>query len=701
MIPIEDLFLRIENLNNYSNNQTVVTMKHYLMTGIAALALCIGFTSCSHEIEPTSQEEINAAKAKQIVDNYNKAFIAKFGQPASNQDWGFDNVNASARAFTRAEGKYASKGNLTPTGITFPEDCAASNFDPDIKNIPSYDECCRNAPNASEWWTPDEFPSGVAYIDSVQKVKITSANSGSKLYIKAGTYDFSDTEFNLAEGTEVYLLPGVTLTLNNTAASEAKFTLYIASTSTLIANGANGLKMDNTGKVYNHGTIECSRFEVNNTAFLYNVGKLKSTGDVYIANSTSRIVNDGEIESVSVHVEGSGALQNNAEWTVTGYTIVNCTNGGWVNNGYWQTKNYGYTAGSENVINNCFLEVTDDFDMNISSSNTEASFKIDTGGGVLTRNFYGGKKYGDSNSKSGPYKIVMGHSAVFKVTETATLEGGNPGWGFFGPESGDYAVFQAKNVVRNEDLKNTQGAVTYSGNLYVCAETHFPKGSESDTFIYEDEGENGFKVALNIYAQGFRPGKPGITIQETTCCPGFNGDDDDEFDVRIIGEDLTPGDTDWDFNDVVFGVKYDPAGTSAKCTLLAAGGTLPLRIGKKGLNGNPNLLDENDWVEVHELYHVPTTTMVNTGGISTTIDLKPEFTVTDLVKSENGKDILIYVNKGTVAEPNWIELKAEKGDPAAKLAVKKGFRICVEQQNINENYQRFKDWISNPLIRWY
>lgn len=670
-------------------------MKKYLITGIAALAMCMGFTSCSKDLTPASQDDINAAQAKQIVDKYNSAFIAKFGQPASNQDWGFGNDNAAARAFTRAGGKYATKGDLKPKNVTFPTDCDASKFDFDLKNVPSYDEYCATLGNAN--WTPDEFACGEVYIDKVQKVHIWGEyGKRAKLYIKEGTYDFSNETFDLCADADLYLLPNAKVTLGNTAASTAKFDIYIAEGAELIENGQDGFRADVDAHVYNHGTITCTRFEVNGTSFLYNVGTLKSTGDVYIANSTSKIVNDNTINSASVHVEGSGALQNNAEWTVTGNTIVNCTDGGWVNNGYWKTKNYGYTAGSENVINNCFLEVTDEFDMNISSSNPNASFKIDTGGGVLTKSFYGGKVIGDTSSQpSGPYKIVMGHSAVFKVTGTATLEGGNPGWGFFGPADGDYAVFQAKNVVRNENLKNTQGAVTYSGNLYVSAETHFGKGTEYDTYIYE---QGGFEVVSNIFAEGFKPGKPGVTIQHTDCCPGFDGDEiSDEFDVRIIGEDLTPGDTDWDFNDVVFGVKYNSA-TGATCTLLAAGGTLPLRIAKKG---NANLANAEDWVEVHALFGVPTTTMVNTGGISTTVDAKPTFDVTGISKSDNGKDIKIYVNKGTEEEPNWIELKAEKGEPAAKLAVKKGFRLCTERQNINGIYKRFDEWVSNPLIRWY
>ncbi len=74
-------------------------MKKYLMTGIAALALSATFVSCSHDVETYTQEEINQFKAQEIVQNYEQAFIKNFGQPASNQDWGF---GSSSKARTRA-----------------------------------------------------------------------------------------------------------------------------------------------------------------------------------------------------------------------------------------------------------------------------------------------------------------------------------------------------------------------------------------------------------------------------------------------------------------------------------------------------------------------------------------------------------------------------------------------------------------------
>ena len=87
-------------------------MKKYLMTGIAALAMCAGFTSCSHDLEAPSQEEINEVNAQKITNSYNQAFIATFGHPAANQDWGFgDSGTAAARRMTRSgntSGNYTS-----------------------------------------------------------------------------------------------------------------------------------------------------------------------------------------------------------------------------------------------------------------------------------------------------------------------------------------------------------------------------------------------------------------------------------------------------------------------------------------------------------------------------------------------------------------------------------------------------------------
>ena len=95
-------------------------MKKYLMTGIAALALCAGFTSCSHDLDAPSQEEINQRNAQNIVKNYEKAFVATFGKPAANQNWGFGDTPAFDR--TRADGKFATTSGAYTNANMWAED---------------------------------------------------------------------------------------------------------------------------------------------------------------------------------------------------------------------------------------------------------------------------------------------------------------------------------------------------------------------------------------------------------------------------------------------------------------------------------------------------------------------------------------------------------------------------------------------------
>lgn len=72
-------------------------MKKYLMFGFVA---AVAFSSCSkHDFEAYSPDQVVKAE-------FDAKFINEFGQPASNQNWGF---GASTRAFTRT---YNVEGNL-------------------------------------------------------------------------------------------------------------------------------------------------------------------------------------------------------------------------------------------------------------------------------------------------------------------------------------------------------------------------------------------------------------------------------------------------------------------------------------------------------------------------------------------------------------------------------------------------------------
>lgn len=642
-------------------------------TMLGAMAL----SSCSHDEYMYSEDKVET----NVNDTYAAAFEKAFGKVGPNVDWGFGRQHAYSRGITRALTDYPTKGTMQPTlDPPFPSDCAASNF---LDAVP---EGVNKLPTSGGG-------AGSYYIDAATQSVSTWAGA-SKIYV-TGTVDLSDGDtdatvpkFAPTITSEIYLLKDSKLILGEVSAINFNVAaIYIANGATLQTAGL--LKANNSTKVYNHGTIKVGTFEVNTSSFLYNVGTLEASS-VNAESNNSRIVNDATINCTTV-VVNAGAVQNNDIWTVTGTTKVNSNNSGWVNNGHWTTYDYDYIGGSVNVINNCLLTVTHDFEMNISS-NTGA-FKIDTGGGVETANFYGGRD-SSTDAVSGPFKIVMGQNAVFKVTGTAQLESGrkdDDGFGIFGPTTGGYAVFQAKDIVRDTYLAsiNSHGAVTYGGNLYVSAETHFAQGDDGsgNKFIYTKDNFD----LKNIYVSGdysgteFSKGKPNITIDKTTCNPGFKGANPL---YRVIAEDLSASDAgDFDFNDVVFDVvKVDGENTILR--LICAGGTLPLRVRGSGESEGREVHavfgDETPILEKHPMY--------NTGAgpnVPAT-----EFTVKGkYVTPAEIKNIKIEVYKNN----SWMELKATTGEAACKILVDDTFKPVTERRSIANEYKLFTNYVQGAF----
>ena len=652
------------------------TTKFFTMMLIASTMLgAMALSSCSHDEYMYSEEKVET----NVNDTYAAAFEKVFGKVGPNVDWGFGRQHAYSRGVTRALTDYPTKGNIQPT-ISFPEDCDASKF---LDAVP---EGINKLPTSGGG-------AGSYYIDAATQSVSTWAGA-SKIYV-TGTVDLSDGDTNATapkfaptNTSEIYLLKDSKLILGEVSAINFNVAaIYIANGATLQTTGL--LKANSNTKVYNHGTIKVGTFEVNTSSFLYNVGTLEASS-VNAESNNSRIVNDATINCTTV-VVNAGAVQNNDIWTVTGTTKVNSNNSGWVNNGHWTTYDYAYIGCSVNVINNCLLTVTHDFEMNISS-NTGA-FKIDTGGGVETANFYGGRD-SSTDAVSGPFKIVMGQNAVFKVTGTAQLESGrkdDDGFGIFGPTTGRYAVFQAKNIVRDPYLAsiNSHGAVTYGGNLYVSAETHFAQGDDGGgkKFIYTKDNFD----LKNIYVSGeysgteFSKGKPNITIDKTTCNPGFKGANPL---YRVIAEDLSASDAgDFDFNDVVFDV-VKVEGENTILRLICAGGTLPLRVRGSG---------ESEGREVHAVFGDTTPIlekhpMYNTGAgpnVPAT-----EFTVKGkYVTPAEIKNIKIEVYKNN----SWMELKATTGEAACKILVDDTFKPVTERRSIANEYKLFTNYVQGAF----
>ena len=593
-------------------------------------------SSCSsNEIEPMSASDLALAK-------YEKAFIARFGQPAKDQTWGFGTVATKSLGLsTRA----------IASSYRFPDDASSDKFLDDV-------------PEGVEKYV---YGKVVSYIDesfSGQRVEIQGTwvndhNEPGTLYIK-GNVDLTNGYFYVAQNTTIYLVKGATLTLN---ANDSKnfqngCNFYIADGAKIVTDGDF---IPNSCNFYNHGTIKAANVLPNGNSLIYNHGTIETTGKVTLNNLETKLVNDGELSASELNTWGSSKFQNTGIATISGKTTVNSNDNIWVNNGKYTTATYTYQAGSSEVVNTCSMKVTGEFYINLGDNAGQNSFRMDGGASCVVGSF----------KAQGPFYIYMGANALFKVEGTATLDATKANYGIYGPTSG-YAVFQAKDIVNGRDGQGYE--VTYGNNLYIVAETHFAQGKSGDYPYIDFKGgcsEN------NIYKDGKLP---SFSIESSECNPGFTGETPDptpQANVRVIAEDLSVSDnSDFDFNDVVFDVTFDsPEQGKTTITLQAAGGTLPLYVGGH---------------EVHEEFGVSTKTMVNTvAGASK----DPVRFVLDDTFGHNANNILVQVEKeGVLAE-----ITAERGMVASKIAVKPNYEWCKERQDIEAKYPVFGQYVKGKV----
>jgi hypothetical protein len=398
----------------------------------------------------------------------------------------------------------------------------------------------------------------------------------------------------------------------------------------------------NSGIFYTTVDTKFTSIEANGTGIIVNkAGTMTSTGNIRVTNNNSVLINDGDLVGAYLGTEGSAHFQNNGTATISGMTLVNSNNNTWVNNGTYQTEYFNYNAGSSDVINNCRMIVKEDFNINLGDNPGTSCFKMDSHASVLTKNFNGGQfsfshTYWRSdwnkedvisgNFSGGPFHIYMGESSVFEVTKTATMRATKADYGIYGPETGEYAVFKAKDIVKGGE--NQQYQVTYGNNLAVVCETHFAQGNDGSA----DHPFIGFKGNASIFKGGsFAEGKAGSvapdmeTINASLCNPGFNpgeGDGDEflpEPQVYTFAFEDQINNGDYDLNDVVLKVTPHVEKSGKKITsidydnldikLVAAGATFDITV-----MVDKTALSFNGKTEVHDAFGVNKGVMVNTGG---------------------------------------------------------------------------------------
>jgi len=152
-----------------------------------------------------------------------------------------------------------------------------------------------------------------------------------------------------------------------------------------------------------------------------------------------------------------------------------------------------------------------------------------------------------------------------------------------------------------------------------------------------------------------------------------------QADKRVIAEDLTAAEKgDFDFNDVVFDVKF---GNPNIITIVAAVGTLPLYVAGR---------------EVHALFNVSTSTMVNTGS-GKHIDKQPVSFEYSANLGWDANNVPVYVVKNGVEVP----LEANQGYAPGKICVEPYYDWCDERQDISEKYPLFMQYVGDQNVKWY
>lgn len=160
--------------------------------------------------------------------------------------------------------------------------------------------------------------------------------------------------------------------------------------------------------------------------------------------------------------------------------------------------------------------------------------------------------------------------------------------------------------------------------------------------------------------------------------------------VRVMCEDLSSNRSDFDYNDVVFDVRFIKKGNVyyADILLQAAGGELPLTIGQ----GN----------EVHGKFGVSQGTMVNTyegrhseySPVSFIVQL-PKETYNNAYEAINDLPVIVKLSSGAV------QLTINQGKPAEMIIAPVETDWSDERVPLQDKYSLFVDWIQDPSVKWY
>lgn len=533
------------------------------------------------------------------------------------------------------------------------------------------------------------------YVKGTKTLKWTNPGDGSddmNFYVLPGanlTFTGNCFDKNGASRFKMYISEGATVTFNEGTNS----CIHMFNKGTVIVKGWKESGIYGNGIIYNEGTMKFEGTGTKNQVVNPPYDNANTSTALGIWNGEGRFVNAGTLESKGLLVEGSGKFLNLGKATISGYTVVNSNQAVWINDGTYTTQDYAYSAGSQNVWNNCRLTVNNLFAIWLGDSDVNA-FQMDGGSSTVTKDL----------KMWGPSRIKMGGNSLLNVTNQAMFSCRKANYGIYGPTTGDdWAVFQAKDVISvHNSWESMIYEISYGGKLYVAFDSHFANGW-SGQYPWYDQG-----TALMSKGQTSAP----YSIPAGKCNPGYNDNGENPAPnpqpepeptmyYYYAFEDL--GTTkDFDFNDVVLRLSAPNEGKS-DVQIVAAGGTLETYV-TYGTGENPARIGG----EVHAAMGSNSTkTMINTFSADAskfaklgTIEIGTDDDVTNL-------PFAIEV-KGNSGEVVRVRRSVENNGKAPLVIVVNGdeqgkWFWATERTNITTAYPKFGAWGADVATypEWY
>ena len=696
----------------------------HIIIGIAALTLCAGFTSCSHDFD-------NVSSGEEVINLYNQKFVEAFGQPAPNQNWGFDApatvvVNNTTRAITVNNDYYSEFNFPTEEELTTAFPTAIPTDADEVADLTNY--IGKEYTNQHGTYTAsDLFAVYENFIKKGHNLKVTSAGEveigGTYQNIVGGEVQYYnvyvDVEGDLtikrkgAAHYNLYILRGnVTLPVDY---GEQAGIISVAEGATL--NDQRSSIAANQGvRLYNRGIVNATnteKYDIGNNSTVYNEGTFTVSGALSYspgAGNTSYFINfgdDAELTAPSMTMNSTCHFFTDGTVNIAGQTKVTQVDITWINNGHYTTGSMVFSAKNGTFYNYCQLIVRNNCNFTDGLFNMMQNSYAEFGTGLFNNfrvnmhdnsgfNVLRGSKWGRQGADFIGAHEMQGFIAVDDNAQVfVRLAGDNQipaykGYAFNVQGANLTLAYERMAFYKgfNEiGLNSTYDAVSYWNET--TAEQLEANGDEDKTW-------NLHNVIKVITGEAFA--ETGFTLTEGDCAATWNGGTPPEEEtwgdwIRVIAEDLSANQpTDFDFNDVVFDVRINSTKTKAQIKLKAAGGTLPLTVGWTGEAGT-----SYEEFEVHNLYGVPTNVMVNTHA-KNGIDGKADVIKTLKGTFNSAKDVKIKVQK--LGE--WYDIEAHVGEPASKLAVGTDYDWCDERQNINDKYSNFSTYVQeNTLTEWW